>query len=230
MNAPAPADVRELAAAQIDTLRELVSELSDADLTAPTACAGWLAAHLLTHVRLGLAQATGSFAEPADPDEAAERDYVSYWRDWPPTAEPVTLGQVRYYWTAASAYGSGDSMRAHLADVARAAAGMNRQAPPGLFRCQGHVMDSADILAMWTGEWVIHQLDLTAYLPGVRPAPPPEALALTVATLDGLIGADTRPADWDDVTYVLKGAGRIPLTEQERHVLGGHAGGYPAFG
>ncbi len=50
-----PADIRELAGAQIDIVREVVAGLSDADLTAPTACAGWLAAHLLVHVRIGLA-------------------------------------------------------------------------------------------------------------------------------------------------------------------------------
>lgn len=225
-----PADIREISAAQVEALAGIVAGLSDADLVAPTRCAGWLVAHLLVHIRQGLVEHATACATPAGAGDKADRDYVSYWRDWPPTAEPVTLGQVRYYWTAASAYGSGESMRVHFADVARAAAGMNRQAPPGLFRFQGHVMDSSDILAMWTVEWVIHQLDLTAYLPGVRPAPPPEAQALTVATLDGLLGADTRPADWDDATYVLKGAGRIPLTEQERHVLGGHADRYPAFG
>jgi len=78
---PLPTDIRELAAAQAEVMSDLVAGLSDADLVSPTRCAGWLATHLLVHVRLGLAEATGSFAEPTD--EPADRDYVSYWRNRP---------------------------------------------------------------------------------------------------------------------------------------------------
>ncbi len=54
-------------------------------------CSGWLAAHLLAHVRLGLAEQAASFAEPAGPGDVTDRDYVSYWRDWPPGNRPATL-------------------------------------------------------------------------------------------------------------------------------------------
>jgi hypothetical protein len=46
-----PADIREITAGQVERFADLVAGLSDADLTAPTLCAGWLAAHLLVHVR-----------------------------------------------------------------------------------------------------------------------------------------------------------------------------------
>lgn len=227
-----PGDVREIAATQAERLAEVVAGLSDADLVAPTRCAGWLAAHLLAHVRLGLAEQAASFAEPAGTGTVPDRDYVSYWRDWPPSAEPVTYGSVRFHWATGSSYASADSMRWHLADTARQAAGMSRQAPDGLFLFQGHVLASADILAMWTVEWVVHQLDLTAFLPGSRPGPTDRALALTVRTLDGLTGlsARARPAGWDDVTYVLKATGRVPLDDAERESLGERAGAVPAFG
>lgn len=225
-----PADIREIAAAQVDVLTETAAGLSDSDLVAPTLCAGWLAAHLLMHVRLGLEEHATACAEPARPGETADRDYVSYWTDWPASNAPVTYGAVRFQWATGSAYSNADSLRRHFTESTRAAAGNSRRAPEGLFRFQGHVMDAGDILAMWTVEWVIHQLDLTAHLPGDRPAPLPEAVTLATATLDGLLGAGARPAGWDDVTYILKGTGRIPLTEQERHVLAGHAGRYPAFG
>jgi uncharacterized protein (TIGR03083 family) len=166
-----PAGIRGITAGQVERLADLVAGLSDADLTAPTLCAGWFAAHLLTHVRAGLAEHASSFAEPAGPDDAVDRDYVSYWRDWPPATEPATYGQVRYNWVTASAYATGDSLRRHFADTARQAAGMSRQPRAGTFRLQGHVMAADDILAMWTAEWVIHHLDLTAYLLGDRLAP-----------------------------------------------------------
>ena len=142
-----PAGIREIAAAHVERLAELVAGLSDADLAAPTLCAGWLAAHLLVHVRQGLTEQALSFAAPAAPGEAADRDYVSYWRDWPPAAEPAAFGRVRYYWAAASAYATADGLRQDFAGAARQAAGMSRQAPAGTFRLQGHVMAAEDILA-----------------------------------------------------------------------------------
>jgi uncharacterized protein (TIGR03083 family) len=225
-----PTGIREIAAAQVERLATVIAGLSDADLVAPTRCAGWLAAHLLMHVRLGLAEYAASFAEPALPGEAVDHDFVSYWREFPPSVEPATFGQVRFHWAAASSYAAADGLREHLADTARQAAGMSRQAPDGNFRFQGHVMAAPDILAMWTVEWVVHQLDLTAYLLGAPLAPTDEAMALTVRTLDELTGGAERPMAWDPAAYVLKGTGRLPLDDAERTFLGGRAGAFPAFG
>ena len=91
-------------------------------------------------------------------------------------------------------------------------------------------MTARDILAMWTTEWVIHQLDLTAYLPGDRLAPTDEALALAVRTLDELTGGPGRPMAWDAPTYLAKGAGRLPLDTAEREFLGARAAAFPALG
>lgn len=178
-----PGDIRDIAAGQVERLAEVVAGLSDADLVAPTRCTGWLAAHLLVHMRLGLAEQATSFAEPAGDGERADRDHVSYWRDWPSAPDPATFGDVRFHWATAGAYASAGSLRGHFADTARAAAGLSRRAPDGLFRFQGHVLAAADILAMWTVEWVIHQLDLTAHLPGDRPPPLPAARELMTRTL-----------------------------------------------
>ena len=177
-----PQGIREIAAEQVERLADVVAALSDADLAAPTLCAGWLAAHLLAHVRLGLAEHATSFAEPARPADVIDRDYVSYWRDWPPGNRPATYDGVRFYWATGSAYATAEGLRRHFADTARQAAGMSRQAPAGVFLLQGHVMAAEDILAMWTVEWVVHQLDLTAHLAGERLGPTEEALALAVRT------------------------------------------------
>jgi uncharacterized protein (TIGR03083 family) len=225
-----PDGIREIAAGQVERLADVVAGLSDADLTAPTLCAGWLVAHLLAHLRLGLAEQASSFIEPAGPQDQADRDYVSYWQDWPPTAEPVTFGQARFYWATGSAYATAGSLRRHFADTARQAAGMSRQAPAGAFRLQGHVMAAEDILAMWTVEWVIHQLDLTAHLAGDRLAPRRDALTLALRTLDDLTGSPMRPAAWTPERYLLKGAGRLPLDDAERDFLGDHAKAFPALG
>ena len=129
MSEQLPDGIREIAAGQVERLADLVAGLSDADLVAPTLCAGWLVAHLLVHLRLGLAEQATSFAEPAGPRDAVDRDYVSYWRDWPPAAEPVTFGQARFYWATGSAYASAGSLRRHFADTA--AGGGDEQARAG---------------------------------------------------------------------------------------------------
>ena len=225
-----PQGIREIAVGQVERLADVVAALSDADLVAPTLCSGWLAAHLLAHVRLGFAEHAMSFAEPAGPGDVIDRDYVSYWRDWPPGNRPATYEAVRFDWASGSAYATADGLRRHLADTARQAAGMSRQAPAGVFRLQGHVMDAEEILALWTVEWVIHQLDLTAYLPGARLAPTDEALALAARTVDELTGSPVRPPAWDPATYVLKGTGRLPLDQAERELLGERAERFPVFG
>jgi hypothetical protein len=96
--------MREIAAGQVERVADVVAGLSDADLVAPTLCDGWLAAHLLVHMRLGLAEHATSFAEPAGPEDVIDRDYVSYWRDWPPGNRPATYASARFYWANGSAY------------------------------------------------------------------------------------------------------------------------------
>jgi uncharacterized protein (TIGR03083 family) len=225
-----PEEIREIAARQVERLADVVAGLSDADLVAPTLCAGWLVAHLLVHLRLGLAEHATSFAEPAEAGDIVDRDYVSYWRDWPPATEPVTFGQARFYWANGSGYATADTLRQHFTQTARQAAGMSRQAPAGTFRLQGHVMAAEDILAMWTVEWVIHQLDLTAHLPGDRLAPRRDAFTLALRTLDELTGSPARPQAWTPERYLLKGTGRMALNAAERQFLGEAAAGFPAFG
>jgi Mycothiol maleylpyruvate isomerase N-terminal domain len=225
-----PQDIRGIAARQVERLAEVVAGLSEADLVAPTLCDGWLAAHLLMHMRLGLAEHATSFAEPAAAGDVVDRDYVSYWRDWPPGNRPATFAGARFHWANAAAYVTADSLRGHFGDTARQAAGMSRQAPAGNFRLQGHIMAAADILVMWTVEWVVHQLDLTARLPGRRLAPTDESLALAVRTVDELTGSPVRAPTWDEATYILKGTGRLLLDDAERALLGDRAGAFPAFG
>jgi hypothetical protein len=52
MSSP-PEGVRALLCAEIDLLRQVVAGLGDAELIAATGCAGWRAADLVVHLRLG---------------------------------------------------------------------------------------------------------------------------------------------------------------------------------
>ena len=93
---------------------------------------------------------------------------------------------------------------------------------------QGHVLTVADFAATLAVEASVHHLDLIAELPAA-PAPTSRCLSLVRRTLDGLLGEPVA-AEWDDVTYALKGTGRSPLTPTERTQLGAQAAHFPLFG
>jgi hypothetical protein len=128
----------------------------------------------------------------------------------------------------AAAYTTGEGLRRHFEDVAAGASGAARVARPGRVRFQGHVLEVRDLLAMWDVEFTLHHLDLVAHL-GDRGLPGREALEITSATIEGLIGSP-RPSCWDLVTYVQKAAGRRPLERQERARLEDVARRYPVSG
>jgi len=73
---------------------------------------------------------------------------------------------------------------------------------------------------------VAHWADTAAAVP---PAPPPRPLVVVRRTLDGLLGAHL-PVGWDDVTYALKGTGRVGLDDDDRLALGDLAGAFPLLG
>jgi hypothetical protein len=71
-------------------------------------------------------------------------------------------------------------------------------------------------------------LGMTGRPPAASPCDP-ISLGLVTRVLDGLLGQE--PAlGWDDTTYVVKGTGRIGLTEAERTQLGPAAERSPLFG
>jgi len=90
------------------------------------------------------------------------------------------------------------------------------------------VLRTADFIGTLAVEAAVHYLDLTVEIPAAA-APDPISLGLVRRVLDGLLGES--PTDgWDDLTYVLKGTGRLTLTETERARLGPAADRFPLFG
>jgi hypothetical protein len=219
------ASVGALLADEIDALLDIVDRASETDLIRASGCLGWRVADVLVHLRLDAEGILTGLASPSA--DAPDRDYVSYWRDWP-SAGPVTFADVRWTWAASAGYASSAGLRQHFGDVAGAAARAARQAPAGRVLFQKHVLAVDDFLAMWLTEYALHHLDLTAELPWA-PGPGQEGLDLVADTLDGLIGGP-RLAHWDTATYARKGTGRAPLTGGERQELGPLADRYPAFG
>jgi hypothetical protein len=111
------------------------------------------------------------------------------------------------------------------AEAARRAA---RACPHQLVTTQGHVLRTADFIGTLAVEATVHYLDMTVELPATAP-PDPISLGLVRRVLDGLLG-EAPPDDWGDLTYVLKGTGRLALTDTERARLGPAADRFPLFG
>lgn len=221
----APGDVRSVLGVAIDDLLLMVGSLSDAELIRPTGCEGWRVADLVVHLRMGAEALLAGLVCPSE--KPSDRDLVSYWRDWP-VADRPGFSDVRTTWAMAAAYGHGESLIAHFADVVTAAARAAREAPSGRFAFQGHVLEAEDLLGTWVVEFTLHHLDLLVGLPD-RPEPSSGALEFTAWTLDQFIGAP-RPGWWDIPTYVRKATGRLPLSDTDRSRLGATEERYPAFG
>ncbi len=76
-------------------------------------------------------------------------------------------------------------------------------------------------------EGVVHHLDLTLELPSQ--SLPDASLHLVLDVLEGLLEAPL-PSVWPPPEAILKGTGRIPLSESDRDELGSVATKFPLFG
>ncbi|MGH9057614.1 MAG: maleylpyruvate isomerase N-terminal domain-containing protein [Acidimicrobiales bacterium] len=222
---PLPADVGKMVAGELELWRQIVAGVSDTELVRPSGCAGWSVADLLCHVRADGEALLQSLATSCD--DAPDRDYVTYWSDWPASGEP-TFADVRWRWATTAAYATATGLRQHFEDVLSAAAAGARKAAPGRTRFQGHVLSTDDLLAMWATELAIHHLDLLVALPD-RYLPDARALAVAAQTVDSLLGRG-RVAGWEDATYLQKATGRAALEPAEVAALGEHAARLPVFG
>jgi hypothetical protein len=207
-------------------LGELAGSLTDEQLLLPSRCRGWAVCDVLCHLHLGLVEVLIGFAGPTGRE--ADADFASYWAPFPGGAD-LDLDHVRFTRLVATAYtrpsGVVEHMRPTLDAVlaqAGAATAETRLAS------QEQVLGMGDFLAVWAVEAALHHLDVTVGLPEA-PLPPPGALAVAGDTLDALLGQPV-PMAWDDVTYALKGAGRVALTDTEAAALGDLAGRFPLLG
>ncbi len=209
-----------------------VDGLGEAELMRASLCAGWTVADVLCHMLLDARRGLRTFASPST--DPVDTDDVSYWRPFSPrSGEPVSLGSAeaaahaKYVRIVASAYPPGTLCR-EWRDTSAAACRAARACRYDRVTTQGHVLRTADFTATLAVEAAIHYLDLTAGS-AAAPAPDPASLALVRRVLDGLLGG-ALPVSWDDRTYALKGTGRLPLTSDERSLLGRLAGQFPLFG
>jgi uncharacterized protein (TIGR03083 family) len=206
-------------------ITDLTARLRPADLLAFSRCHGWVVVDVLFHVLCDAQRALVAFATPAT--APADRDFVSYWSGFAAQAgDPAPSA----WWVrrSASAFRDGTGVLALWQETAPAAVrAAGRADPEGRISTQGHVLSVPDFITTLATEAAIHHLDMAVNLPDAG-EPEPAALALAVATLDGLLGPDVpRPGAWGDVEYVLKATGRTPLSAADRTALAAQATRFP---
>lgn len=206
--------------------------LDEAQWMLPSRCAGWAVTDVLYHLLLDAQMALVAFATPADgPPDA---DDISYWQPWSPrSGEPQALGSAgaarhaRHVRVAASAY-TPRHLTSEWQRTSRAALRAARACPHSLVAVDNTVLTTTDFIATLAVETAVHYLDMTVCIASAPPADP-ASLGLVRRVLDGLLGSEL-PDLWDDVTYTLKGTGRLPVTVAERAALGDGADRLPLFG
>lgn len=77
-------------------------------------------------------------------------------------------------------------------------------------------------------EAAVHHMDLRDAL-GEEPMPDPQALAVTVGVLEGLLGAPLGETGMQPIEFVLSTTGRRPLSKKERDTLGPLADKFPVL-
>lgn len=210
-------------------LSRLVASLDASDFLRPSRCAGWSVGDVLLHVLLDAQRALVTFATPTT--KPATVDHVSYWRNWATNRSDAGAAMhARYVRVAAAAYSDPRMLATHWLETAEAVRHVAGQVSGSdLVATQGHSLTTTDFLGTLAVEATVHHLDMVGDLPG-RPGPRPGPIALTVAVLDSLLGDEVPRPPWDDLTWVLKGTGRIPLTAAERTSLGTSASRLPLVG
>jgi hypothetical protein len=211
-------------------LSEVAADLDLASFLRPSRCAGWVVGDVLYHQLLDARRALRTFASPAT--SPADRDDVSYWQPFSangeiPPGSPAAAEHARHVRIVASAF-SPAKLTWEWTETAEAARRAARQCPHERVTTQGHILRTADFIGTLAVEAAVHYLDLTVEFPAAAP-PDPISLGLVRRVLDGLLG-ESPPSGWTDLTYVLKGTGRLALTETERARLGTAAARFPLFG
>jgi hypothetical protein len=225
---------REHAEAAFDGAYVQVSDvaagLDDSTMMRPSRCAGWSVGDVLYHQLLDARRALRTFATPGR--GPADRDDISYWHPFSadgdiPPGSAAAAEHARHVRIVASAF-SPVKLIWEWTETAEAARRAAKACQFQMVATQGHVLRAADFMATLAVEAAVHYLDMTVRLPEASPCDP-VSLDLVKRVLDGLLG-DAPAVNWDDQTYVLKGTGRLALTEAERTRLGPAADRFPLFG
>ncbi len=222
-----PVDPLEALREECEQVSKVALGLSEEDFSRPTRCSAWNVKELLAHMYWGMNRAKRSLTEP--PPEMADTDAVSYWRsydpleDAPDIADRATQRAAEYASGIELAEGWGELWR----EVVEAAA---REDRGRIVSTWGPTLTLDEFLKTRVLEMTVHRMDLEDAL-GQKGWGTDKAVSIVDDTLELLLG-EQPPSDleWDVVDFIEAGAGRRPLTEDEREILGPLAERFPLLG
>ncbi|WP_217237958.1 maleylpyruvate isomerase N-terminal domain-containing protein [Streptomyces sp. AC555_RSS877] len=215
----------EVLRAAYEAFAAVVRPLGDEESWLPTDCAGWAVRDLVFHCVADAQRALVALHTPAT--GPADRDAVTYWRQWAPDPVGAADGRRRNRVGASMFPDFRQLKELYLETTAATVTAAAAARPDDRVITQGHVLTAGDLMVTLAVEASIHHLDLVARLPAA-PGPAPTGLAAVRATLDGLLGRPV-PLGWSDERYARAATGRAPLTEAERGALGPDADRFPLF-
>jgi uncharacterized protein (TIGR03083 family) len=194
-------------ATETDDLAALLEAAPEAAWQQPTRLPGWDVTTLVAHLARGLGRIAAYGATPLA--EPPQRDRVSYLRyDAAGMAADVTARAREAAQGATPA-----NFLASLRDAVPAArATVASLAPTTVIPSVLGPIMLVEYLPTRLLEACVHGLDLRHAL-GAPLVPTPGALASTVATLEGLLGAPRPAALADDVAFVEAATGRRPFLD-----------------
>jgi uncharacterized protein (TIGR03083 family) len=221
------ADPLEALAEECEEVSKIVSDLSEEDFSRPTRCTAWNVKQLLGHIYRDVDRINTALSTP--PPAQATHDSITYWRSYDPLDDAPDIADRAK--ELAGRYGTGQDLVLAWEEMWRRAIDTARPADRSrLVVTWGPVLTLEEFLKTRVFETTVHRMDLEDAL-GRKGWGTDAAISIVDETLEGLLGVEP-PSDleWDVVDFIETGAGRRPLSDQERQILGPLAARFPLMG
>jgi uncharacterized protein (TIGR03083 family) len=191
-----------------------VRDLNEDDLERPTPCEPWSARELLVHVLVACRRLPPMLSEPAP--SRAEVSAWEYFRNdrLGGVPDPDRIEAARQ---DATGLASSQEIVAALAAAVREMVSLGRsERPDRIVRTRwGDAMLLTEYLETRVFERAVHGLDLATAV-GRQPWLSEEAAAVAAQVLGERMDEDElRGLGWDQLTFIEKATGRMPLTDKE---------------
>jgi uncharacterized protein (TIGR03083 family) len=221
------ADPIEALRDECEEVSEIAGALGDDDFVRPTRCTAWNVKELLGHIYRDIDRINAALA--SDPPPAVTHDSVSYWQAYDPIVDaPDVADRAKQ---VADRYSTGRELAEAWDEMWPRTLAQASTADRGrLVVTWGPATTLNEYLKTRVLEVTVHRMDLEDAL-GRKGWGTDLAVSIVDDILEGLLGEEPpSDLDWDVVDFIETGAGRRPLTDDERVVLGPLADRFPLLG
>jgi uncharacterized protein (TIGR03083 family) len=232
-----PPDVVGVGSSSADALQALREEceevsrfalgLSEEDFSRPTRCTAWNVKELLGHLYWDLHRMKRWLEAP--PADRADTDSVSYWRSYDALGDAPAIADRAAQ--RAAGYTTGNALAKAWDELWREAVrSAESEDQARIVATWEPKLTMEDFLRTRVLEVTVHRMDLQDAF-GQKGWGTDAAISIVDDTLEGLLGVEPpSELEWDVVDFIEAGAGRRPLTDSEREILGPLADRFPLLG